>query len=229
METKEDVKKWYLNDSYNTIVNSNSGVKLSNNYRIACTIPQSIIDLLKTKQSSEQIYLGSNLSILMQVNGPTLYDLYFYTYYYDSKAKNYLIGRAIYNMKNFSIDYNNYLCSKKYISLEITADNLDFTTKINTQAYKQNSNIGTIRLDLQTISNINFSILDIYTEKNRKRYALSIGKNINFYSPTPVYIYDFLSRTPSTCVFASELVKQLQTKMKEIKAKSIEELNLPIN
>lgn len=229
METKQDVKNWYLNDSYNTTVNFNTGTKLSNNYRFACTISQELVDKLLSKQSSNQIYLGSNLSVLEQLEGTTLYDLYFYTYFYDIDTKNYLIGRAIYDISDFSLDYKSLLCSKTYVTLEITEDNLDFSTIINSQAYKQGSNIGNLRLDLRTDTNNLFSLLDIYTEKNRKRYAISNFQDKNYYYTTPVYIYNYLSRTPSTCVFATDLVKKLQPKSSDNKTKTKEQINVPIN
>ena len=57
-------------------------------------IQQQIIDLLMLKQSAKQIYLGSNLSVLEEINGDIRYDLYFYTYIYNEDTKKYLIDRV---------------------------------------------------------------------------------------------------------------------------------------
>lgn len=102
-----------MNDSYNTIISSNSGEKLSDNFRFGCTISENIINLLLSKQSKQQKYLGSNLSV--NENDEIKYELFFYTYYYDNGSKNYLVGRAIYEIVNYSIYYKSYLNSKNYI------------------------------------------------------------------------------------------------------------------
>lgn len=227
METSQDVKIWYLNDSYNTIISSNSGEKLSDNFRFGCTISENIINLLLSKQSKQQKYLGSNLSV--NQNDEIKYELFFYTYYYDNDSKNYLVGRAIYEIVNYSIDYKSYLNSKNYIPLEISIDNLILNKSIIVQAYKQGNDIGSIRLDINTEIPIYFSLLDIYTNKTRKRYGISNSKDINFYYTTPVYIYNYLSRTPSTCVFACNLLKQLKPVVLEKKIITSQCNNIPFN
>jgi len=211
MQTPQEVKNWYLNDSYNSqiFVNS-SGAKKADNYRFACTIPQTIIDLLTTKQSSNQIYLGSNLSVSEFTDGTIGYELFFYTYYYETSTKNYLIGKAIYTINNFSIDYLNYIKSCNYIVLNISASNLDLTVTQFSQAYKQGTIIGATRLDMNPLANTYFSLLDIYSKNTRSRYGVTNFKSVNFYNSTPIYVYNFTSRTLSTCKFASELTNQLK-------------------
>ena len=227
MQSPKEVKNWYLNDSYNTNVNSYKGEKLSDNYRFACTIPQIVIDKLLTKQSENQIYLGSNLSVIEKVNSEISYELFFYTYTYNNDSKNYLIGRSLYEIVNYSIDYKQYLNSKEYIQLNITIDNLVLNKIIFTQAYKQNNEIGALRLDAYNDEKKYFSLFDIYLNKIRERYSVSNINDINYYYNTPIYIYKYLSRTLSTCVFSCELCKQL--KPTNLKGMSIIETNIPFN
>jgi len=230
MQTPPEVKNWYLIDSYNTIINNYKGEKLADNYRFGCIISQELIDILLSRQSSEQIYLGSNLSIGDKKNGEvieTTYELLFYTYYYDPETKNYLVGRANYELINYSVEYQIYLNSKTYIPLDITIDNINLNVIISTQAIRQGKIIGSTRVNYDSEKELFFSLTDIYTDRIRKRYGVSHTKNINFYYRTPVYIYNYLSRTPSTCVFACELVKKLSPT--NLGLKLIADTNLPMN
>lgn len=224
----EDVNNWYLNDSYNTIINDYNGVKISNNYRFGCIIPQQIIDLLMLKQSAKQIYLGSNLSVLEEINGDIRYNLYFYTYIYNEDTKKYLIGRVLYEIIYYSIDYLNYINSKTYIRLDITPKNIDFSKVINVQGIKQGKFLCSTRLDIDNEQKVNFSLLDIYTNKTRKRYGVSNALDTNFLYNTPIFIYNYLSRTPSTCIFSCDLLKKLK-KINSQSKRSIFETKLPYN
>ncbi len=233
MQTPNEVKNWYLNDSYNTDVFSSTGEKLSTNFRFGCTISQEIIDLLLKKQTKDQIYIGSNLSVLESPSGGITYELYFYTYTYSSSTSNYLVGRAIYGIIDYTIDYKSYLNSKEYIPLTVlTINNLNFNTINTSQAYKQGNNIGTLRLTINGDNGANFSLLDIYTNKTRKRYGVSNNQETNFYYTTPVYTYNYISRTPSTCFFACSLLKELKpitVNNKNIQKNILKKIDFPYN
>jgi len=226
MQTPQEVKNWYLNDSYNTKIKTNGGENIGTNYRFGCVISQNIIDALLLNQGSKQIYLGSNLSVLEEISGNIKYELFYYTYTYDAPSKNYLFGRVLYDIIDFTIDYKSYLKSCDNIILNITLDNLILTKSKFTQAYKQDSNIGAIRLDVDKETNTYFSLMDIYTKDMRKRYGVTSFMDNNFFNNTPIYIYNYISRTPSTCKFANELVKQLKTSISN--KSTYESNNIPI-
>lgn len=221
MQTPQEVKNWYLNDAYNSTLEYNDGTKLGFYYRFACTIPQNIIDLLLSKQATGQIYLGSNLGVLEDEN--TSYILFFYTYFYDSYYKSYLVGRTQYDLINYSVDYKKYLKSCDYIPVIIKSKNIDLSITSFTQAYKQGTNIGALRIDLST--NNNFATLDIYTKNKRSRYFSQNFKGINYYNLTPTFIYNFISTTPSVCKFANELLKQLKP---SVSSSSIQKVDIKL-
>ena len=82
MNSPQDVKNWYLNDSFNSKVSPGN----QTNYRLACVISPSTATLLSFYQQPNSIYLGSNLDVLVS-STETKYKLLYYSYVYDASQK----------------------------------------------------------------------------------------------------------------------------------------------
>jgi len=204
MQTPQDVKNWYLNDSFN----STNSAKFTN-YRIACVISPTTVTYLSFKNEPTQLYLGSNIEVIV-THTETKYRLLYYTYLYDSVNKNYLVGRTTYNLKDIIIDCKPYITSKACIFVAIGPANLDMANVIFTQAVKQDTILLNQTINYNSVQYQFSSIVDILTTNKRSTYLTNNLKGLNIYSKTPSNVDTYLSRTPSTLVFADSLVNKLK-------------------
>lgn len=209
MNTPQDVKNWYLNDSFNS---TNSTPVPSASYRIACLISPCMITYLMGKQEPGQIYLGSNLEIIINADKTKINKLLVYSYEKDPKTGFYLAGRSDYILKDVEIkDYEYYFQSNSYYYLAISQFNIKDYPLSNTQAIQTVSFLANQTVSVNTNDSVYtyVSSFETLTSTMRVRYLSSIINNTKFYNPTPSEVVNYLSRTPSTLIFANELEKKV--------------------
>jgi len=210
MNTPQAVKNWYLNDSFNSKSKNTSNLV----YKIACLISPSIISVLMLRQKPKQVYLGSNLEVVVYPNNTESYRLLFYTYIKDTKTGLYLVGRTDYILKDVVIkDYKDYINSKNFYYLAISENkNLESFPLQNTQAIKTDSFVAnqSVIFNTDNIVSSYLSSFELLTDKVKTLYLTTMVDNSRFYNNTPSDTLNFVSRTPSTLVFADSIEKKLK-------------------
>jgi len=207
MNTKNDVKNWYLNDSFNS---KNSAGTITD-YRIACVISPSTATYLSFKNEPNQLYLGSNIQVI--VNGQTIsYKLLYYSYRYDSINKKYLVGKATYNLKDIKFDYKNYINSKEYLYIAIGPANIENNTINFTQAILYNNNYSNESIIFTNENYTYKGAIEFLTSSTKTTYsANNVYYLQNKFSNTPNTVFKYISRTPSTQIFADNIPNNIIT------------------
>jgi len=218
--TVSEIEKWVKLDSSNSITEDAEYL-----YRIAANIPDKIIELLLSKQSPEQSYFGSTLRISNRGN-ENFYTLGFYTIQ-NLDSNQYIIGRTNYGLRNFSIDYQPFLNSSSYISLDLNFDNLDLSGNIFAQAIKADRIYGLTQINQDT-NQISSRTVLFLEDKTYEYYAID-DLPTNIFSAIPNNIYNSFSITPSILKLAKRYpFSNLQEKSKG-KSKSKKEIKPKIN
>ncbi len=216
IDTAKDGKNWYLAHSFNRSNYSNKTF-IGNTYVLACYIPKKIIEALSPK--SEGYYLGSNLAV-----SDNNYYLNYYTGYYSNSRKQYNIGYRIFELINYTVNYEPFLNSNNYIPLDslklenININSLDFYQALK-EVNKNWVNLGSLGSEIVDDNSdrntfpkfISYNGRFIYAIASNFIYNLNDDTNFtNFYVNNPYIKSKYISRTPSTWDFGYSLMNKLE-------------------
>lgn len=211
--TQQEIENWVKKDSSNSISN-----KSTFNYRFAATIPSQIIELLLSKQEEESFYFGSVLRVYEE-NNVSFFTLGFYTVFYTGVGEEFIIARTNYGLKDYQVNWKDYINSTEYINLDITFKNLNLSGTFYAQCTKMNRLYGLIQVD-QDINYIEGRTALFDEDKTFIYYAVT-DLDTNFYYNIPAETWTSFGITPSVLKLAQyNPFGNILQKTKEFKRKA---------
>jgi hypothetical protein len=216
IKNADDVKNWFLRNTYNTKTIRYDKLT-SQIYYIGAILSDEIKNkILQYNGNNTLEYLGAVLAI--SENSYTIY------VYLGGKAEynGYLVGYLQANLNNVTLDWQKYINSKDFIKIDVPVENIIVTETI-TQGFK-NKKIFTNTRALINNSN-SYAYTDLLFKKYRVRNIDYIFDSKGYLAEPSYFKYFYLSKTPSICILANLIYKSIKSCDSKNSGKCLEKNN----